>query len=176
MTPQQSLKISAFQTDIDDLIDFTVLSFDPFEGENQTVAAARVRGIEAAWEFTGELWNARVEAIYQDPRNLEDDSLLLRRAQETLTLSLSRPVGPVVLGLDVLATGERKDFGFPAPVTLDSYVLANLTAVWQVTPSFSLIGRIENVLDEQYELADTFNTPDRGVYVTLRYAPVRGDR
>ena len=81
-----------------------------------------------------------------------------------------------MLGLDVLATGERKDFGFPAPVTLDSYVLANLTAMWQVTPSFSLIGRIENLLDEQYELADTFNTPDRGVYVTLRYAPVRGDR
>ena len=54
LTPQQSLKISAFQTDIDDLIDFTVLSFDPFEGENQNVAEARVRGIEAAWEFTGD--------------------------------------------------------------------------------------------------------------------------
>ena len=91
LTPQQSLKISAFQTDIDDLIDFTVLSFDPFEGENQNVAEARVRGIEAAWEFTGALWNARVEAIYQDPRNLEDDSLLLRRAQETLTLVAEPP-------------------------------------------------------------------------------------
>ena len=75
----------------------------------------------------------------------------------------------------MLATGDRKDFGFP-PVTLDGYVLANLTATWQVTPSLSFIGRIENLLDEQYELADTFNTPDRGVYVSLRYAPERGKR
>jgi outer membrane cobalamin receptor len=43
-----------------------------------------------------------------------------------------------------------------------------------VTRSLSLVGRVENLLNEQYELADTFNTPDRGVYVTLRYAPMRG--
>ena len=124
----------------------------------------------------GALWTARVEAIYQDPRNEMDDSQLLRRARESLTLALTRPVGPVVLGLDVLATGDRKDFGFPEPVTLDGYVLANLTALWQVNPSVSLVGRVENLLDEQYELADTFNTPDRGLYVALRYTPVRGIR
>jgi vitamin B12 transporter len=174
LTPRQSLEFSAFQTDIEDLIDFTVLSYDPFEGENRNVAEARIRGVEAAWAFTSASWTARVEAIYQDPRNSADDSRLLRRARESLTLALSRPVGPIVLGLDVLATGDRKDFGFPAPVTLDGYVLANLTALWQVTPSFSLIGRVENLLDEQYELADTFNTPDRGIYMTLRYAPARG--
>jgi hypothetical protein len=37
------------------------------------------------------------------------------------------------------------------------------------------MGRIENLFDEQYELADTFNTPDRGVYVSVRYAPGRSD-
>jgi vitamin B12 transporter len=171
---RHTLELSAFHTDIEDLIDFTVLSFDPFAGENRNVSSARVRGVEAAWTYAGETWRARVEAIYQDPRNLEDDSLLLRRARQSMTLALSRPLGPVVLGLDVLATGEREDFGIPEPVTLDGYVLANLTALWQVTPSIALHARIENLLDEQYELADTFNTPDRGVYVALRYAPARG--
>ncbi len=47
LTPQQSLTISAFHTDIEDLIDFTVLSYDPFEGINQNVAEARIRGIES---------------------------------------------------------------------------------------------------------------------------------
>ena len=84
-------------------------------------------------------------------------------------------IGLVALGIDVLAAGERKDFGFPSPVTLDGYVLANLTARWQVTRSLALVGRIENLFDEQYELADTFNTPDRGVYVSVRYAPGRSD-
>jgi vitamin B12 transporter len=171
---RQSIELSAFRNEIDDLIEFVTLSYDPFEGENRNVARARIEGIEAAWSYADGPWQARVEAIYQDPRNLEDDSLLLRRAQESLTVSVARAFGTVILGLDVLATGDRQDFGFPSPVTLDGYVLADLTAQWQVTRSLSVVGRVENLLNEQYELADTFNTPDRGVYVTLRYAPKRG--
>ena len=176
LTPQQSLTISAFHTDIEDLIDFTVLSYDPFEGINQNVAEARIRGIEGSWVYTGSLWQARVEAIYQEPQDRADDSRLLRRAQESLTVGLTRAFGPVLLGLDVLATGDRKDFGFPQDVTLDGYVLANLTAQWRVTPSLSLIARVENLLDEDYELADTYNTADRGLYVSMRYAPGAGNR
>jgi vitamin B12 transporter len=176
LTPQQSLTLSAFHTDIEDLIDFTILSFDPFAGINQNVAEARIEGIEAAWIYAGSLWQARVEAIYQDPRDRSDDSRLLRRAQESLTVGLTRAFGPVLLGLDVLATGDRKDFGFPQDTTLDAYVLANLTAAWQATPSLSLIARVENLLDEDYELASTYNTPGRGVYVSMRYAPGAGNR
>ncbi len=176
LTPQQSLSLSAFHTDIEDLIDFTVLSYDPFEGINQNVAEARIEGIEASWVYTGSLWQARVEAIYQDPRDRADDSRLLRRAQESLTVGLARAFGPVLFGLDVLASGDRKDFGFPQDVTLDGYVLANLTAQWRVTPSLSMIARVENLLDEDYELADTYNTADRGLYVSMRYAPGSGNR
>ena len=81
-TPQQSVKISAFQTDIDDLIDYVVTDFDHLrraEPEHRRSARARRRGLLAATRAT--CWNARVEAIYQDPRNLEDDTRLLRRAQ-----------------------------------------------------------------------------------------------
>jgi outer membrane receptor protein involved in Fe transport len=56
-------------------------------------------------------------------------------------------------------------------VTLESYVLANLTARWQVNRALAVVGRVENLLDEQYELAHTFNTPDRGLYVSVQYAP-----
>lgn len=166
-----SLEVSAFQSDVDDLIDFTVTSLDPFDGENRNVARARTRGVEAAWSYVRDAWQARVEAIYQDPRDLDDDSRLLRRARESLTVSLARQLGPVLLGVDVLATGDRKDFGVPEDVTLDSYVLANLTAQWQVTRTLRIAARLENALDEDYELANTFNTPGRGLYVTVRYAP-----
>jgi hypothetical protein len=74
----------------------------------------------------------------------------------------------------VLATGTRKDFGFPQPVTLGSYVLANLTARWHATRSLTFVARVENALNEQYELAHTFNTPDRGLYVSVRYSPGAG--
>ena len=80
------------------------------------------------------------------------------------------------LGLDLLATGSRKDFGFPQAVTLDGYVLANLNATWRIGPRLELSGRIENLLDEDYELAHTYNTPGRGLYLSFRYTPVGGAR
>ncbi|HET9695153.1 MAG TPA: TonB-dependent receptor [Steroidobacteraceae bacterium] len=173
LTGRQTLEVSAFQTDIEDLIEYVVTDFETYEGQNRNVAEARIRGVEAAWRYAAEAWQVHVEAIYQDPRNRDDDSLLLRRAQESLTAGVTRAFGPVQLGLDVLATGERQDFGSPDPVTLDGYVLANLTAQWQATPSLALVARVENLLDEEYELASTYNTPDRGVYFTVRYAPAK---
>ncbi len=171
LNDRHALSLAAFRNDIDDLIEFVTISYDPFDGVNRNVEEARIEGIEATYEYDAAPWRARVEAIHQDPRNLTTDEVLLRRARDSLTVSVQRAFGRFDLGLDVLAAGERKDFGFPRPVTLDAYVLANLTARWQVTRAVSLVGRIENLLDEQYELADTFNTPDRGVYVALRYAP-----
>jgi len=168
---RHAVSLAAFRNDITDLIEFVTLSYEPFEGVNRNVDEARIEGIEAAYEYDAAPWRLRVEAIHQDPRNLETGDELLRRASDSLTVSVQRAFGPVELGLDVLAAGERKDFGWPKPVTLDSYVLANLTARWQLSRSLSLVGRIENLLNEQYELAHTFNTPDRGLYLSVRYAP-----
>jgi vitamin B12 transporter len=172
---RNSLELSAFQTDIENLIEYVVTDFETYAGENRNVAEARIRGVEAGWRYAGRAWQAHAEAIWQDPRNRADDSLLLRRARESLTVGVTRGLGPVQLGLDVLATGDRKDFGYPQPVTLDGYVLANLTAQWQATPSLALLARVENLLDEDYELASTYNTPGRGLYFTVRYAPGRAD-
>jgi vitamin B12 transporter len=169
-----ALSLSAFRNEIDDLIEFVVLSYDPFAGRNRNVDRARIDGVEAAYEYASGPWSARAEAIYQDPVNLTTGEQLYRRARQSLTVAVARSFGPVDLGLDVLATGERKDYGFPRPVTLDSYVLANVTARWNVTRAMSLVARLENALNEQYELASTFNTPDRGLYVSVRYAPGAG--
>ena len=168
---RHSLSLAAFRNDIDDLIEFVTLSYDPFVGENRNVDEARIEGIEAAYEYDAAPWRVRLEAIHQDPRNLTTGEELYRRASDSITLAAQRRLGPVTLGLDMLYAGDRKDYGWPAPVTLDSYVLANLTASWQVTRSLAVSGRIENLLNEQYELADNFNTPDRGLYVSVRYAP-----
>ncbi len=172
---RHAVSAGVFRNDIEDLIEFVTLSYDPFLGENRNVDEARIEGVEVSYEYDAAPWQVRVEAIHQDPRNRETGEWLLRRARDSVTVSAQRAFGPVAVGLDVLAAGERKDFGWPKPVTLDSYVLANLTARWQLSRAVAVTGRIENLLDEQYELAYTFNTPDRGVYVSVSYAPgVRG--
>ncbi len=173
---RHTLSLAAFRNDIEDLIEFVTTSYDPFEGANRNVQRARIEGIEATYAYGFAPWHARIEATYQDPRDRTTGDLLLRRSSESLAASVSRTLGPVELGVDVLAVGDREDFGFPQPVTLASYVLTNLTVRWQVTRALSLTGRIENLFDEQYELASTFNTPERGVYLSLRYSPDGGAR
>jgi vitamin B12 transporter len=45
-----------------------------------------------------------------------------------------------------------------------------------VSRAFSVVGRVENLLDEDYELADGYNTAGRGLYVSMRYAPGPGNQ
>ncbi len=71
------------------------MSYDPFDGENRNVDEARIEGIEATYEYDAAPWHARVEAIHQDPRNLTTDELLLRRARDSLTVSVQRAFGPL---------------------------------------------------------------------------------
>lgn len=166
---RHTLGLSAFDNRIADLVQFVTVSFDPFVGENRNVDRARIRGVEASWEYAGESWRARVEAIRQDPEDRRDGSRLLRRAQESATVALARRFGPHELALDVLATGDREDAGFPARVRLGGYTVANLTARWAVTRSLQVQARLENALDRKYELASGFTTMRRALLVAARY-------
>jgi vitamin B12 transporter len=164
---RHQLTLAAFRNDIDDLIQYVVTDFTTFDGENRNVARARIEGVEAAWQYEGERWFGRAAATWQDPVDRDSDERLLRRARENYTLALGRRVGPHVVALDLLAAGERLDFGFPAPVELPSYVVASLSTRLALPGGWRLTARVENLFDEQYELANGYNTPDRSAFLTL---------
>jgi vitamin B12 transporter len=163
------LALSAFENRIDDLIQFVTLSFDPFVGRNLNVERARIRGLEASWEYAGDDWHARAEAIRQDPEDRSDGSRLLRRASESYTLALAKRVGPAEVGADLLLAGDREDFGFPERVRLGGYFLANLSASVVLGERWTLQARLENALDRDYVLADGYNTMRRALMVATRY-------
>jgi vitamin B12 transporter len=160
----QRLSLSAFQNDIDQLV-----TYDFVLDLLRNIDRARIRGIEAGYEYEDADWHVRAEAIYQDPEDRTTGDQLLRRAKENFTFSAVRGFGPLQLGLDLLAAGEREDFGG----TLDSYVLTNLTVRYDFGAGWSAQARVENLLDEDYELARGYNVEDRSVFVALRYSPRR---
>ena len=165
-------RLGAFQNDVDDLIEFVTVSFDPFFGENRNVDEARTRGIEAGYDYSRRaLERARRSDRGRIPRTGRPATSCCAAPSRTTRCRRSGEFGRFEVGADMLVAGERKDFGFPEPVTLDSYVLVNLTAGWRLTDAWSLRGRIENLFDEDYELADGYNTAGFGVFVSLRYAP-----
>ena len=109
----QQVSLSAFDNRIDDLIDYVIIDFDTFEGQNQNVERARIKGVELGYQYNGEAWRARAELTLQDPRDETTDERLLRRSRESLVLAVNRDVGALDLGMDIAAFGNRKDFGFP---------------------------------------------------------------
>lgn len=74
--------------------------------------------------------------------------------------------------LNVSYTGRQRDFDFGAwpaqTVTLDAYTLVNVAARFSVSNQWAIIGRIENLLDEEYENVYGFRTTGIGAYVGAR--------
>jgi vitamin B12 transporter len=54
---------------------------------------------------------------------------------------------------------------------LGGYTLVNLYASTQVARDFTLLARVDNLGDKDYQLARTYVTPGRSVYVGLKWAP-----
>jgi len=162
------LSLTLFRNQIDDLIEFVVTDFETFEGENRNVERARIDGLEASWRYDAERWGLRATATLQDPRDLVTGERLLRRAGENFTLAVSRRIGAHEIAVDLLYAGDRLDFGFP-PVTMPAYWLANVSASVAINERWTLLARMENLLDEDYELARGFNTMGRSLFVAARH-------
>ena len=76
------------------------------------------------------------------------------------------------LGIDY--NGEQKDFQFSnffatrTNVTLDDFVLVNLTASYELIEGLELYGRVENLLDEDYQEVLGFSNPGIGAFIGIR--------
>jgi vitamin B12 transporter len=167
---RQQVSLSAFDNRIDDLIDYVIIDFNTFEGQNQNVERARIKGVEIGYQYNGEAWRARAGLTLQDPRDETTDERLLRRSRESLVLAVSRDVGALDLGVDIASFGDRLDFGFPSNVTLDAYALVNASLRYRVNGALTLQGRLENLFDENYTLAEGYRTEGRTYTVGVRYS------
>ena len=49
------------------------------------------------------------------------------------------------------------------------YTLWHLTASKQLTPEWSLVARLNNLTDKRYELARTYATEGRSVYLGVKW-------
>ena len=77
--------------------------------------------------------------------------------------------------LTVRYNGRQNDVTFTDPtyatspvVSLQEFVLVNLNAEYKLSDRFSLFGRVENLLGEEYEEVFSFATPGRAAYGGVR--------
>jgi len=166
----QSITLGAFQNKLDNLIEFVVTPSN-LNGENQNIARARVRGLEAGYQLTQHSWSWRTNLIFQQPENLDTGTLLLRRSERTLTTALDWHNDHTSFGAHLIVTGPRNDLDFNtgAPVTDAGYLLAGVTLRQQLGHGIAVSGSLENLFDTHYQTAAGYNTAGRSLFVRLVY-------
>jgi vitamin B12 transporter len=103
----------------------------------------------------------------QSPQNDLTGKLLPRRARQHGALAVGCPVGPVRVGLEVVASSLRYDDA-ENEVKMGGYAIVNLTAEWVLGRDMSLFARANNVLDKNYELAAGYATGGATVFAGVR--------
>ena len=150
-----------YANDVDDLIEFDLETFTL-----RNVARAEIRGAQLAYEYRGESFVVQAELTRQSAEDADTGSRLLRRAEESGSLTYTQNLGAHRVGLSLFASGDREDFG---GVRLDGYLLANLTAQFSLGNAWTVHARIENLLDTEYETAANFRMQERSGFVELKY-------
>lgn len=168
------LRITRFRTDYVNLIQASPVA--PFLAIN--VAKARVNGWES--NYTGQWagFDLRSNITLQDPVSIPADVTigpqLRRRAQAFGNIGVSRSIGAWRFGADLFSTGKRLDTEINSGTTkvgLASYNLLTLTARYNLTKEIYVAAKLANATNADYQLAHGFNTPQRGLFLTLAYQP-----
>lgn len=155
--------LQLFQNDIRNLIEFDFVG----TGGMTNLGRARIRGLELSHGWVSGPWRLRSEAVVQSPR-LRSGGQLPRRARRTLAFSLVHDAARWQAGADVLLTSARRDSEF-SDAELSGYGLLNLSGLVRLGSAWSLRGRVENLFDRDYRLADGYQTGGREIRVEVAW-------
>jgi vitamin B12 transporter len=155
------VRLTAFQTRYTNLIDYVSDGNGFFIAQN--VGRAKVQGLEGSWAGHVGRTDVRASFTFQNPIDETDQQDLTRRARRFATLAVNRSIGGWRVGGEWVTSGARQDFDS----TLGGYGLVNLSARYDITKSWYIGARIDNLFNKDYQLAYSYNTPRRGAYITL---------
>ena len=160
-------EIRAYHTDLDNLI---VYVFDPatFNLSAENIGKAQIDGIEAEIGTQIFGWNAKLGMNLLRPIDRETNNRLPRRTDRMLSFDLSRSFGPVDVGAFILAEGYRYDDAANT-TKVSGYATVDLRSAYHINKNWTVSAQLNNLLDKQYQLVDTYNTADRNFFVSIRY-------
>lgn len=160
-------KANVYSTRVSDLISFT----GP-DNRAENIAHAKIDGAELTYELDRDDWHVHAAYTWQNARNGDNGTPLLRRAKQKVSAIVERDLGSRVrAGAELDYAGRREDVGPVGTLTLPAYAIVNLRASYRLNADWRLIGRLENVGDRDYELVHGYNTPGRSAFIEVVWQP-----
>jgi vitamin B12 transporter len=152
-----------FYNSVDNLIEW--VEYLPWMWEPQNVAEARSEGweIEAAINPIDEV-ELSANYTFTDSEDKQTGNELPRRPEHKFNLTLNyQPWNVLNINLDLNYVGRRWDDAANTERS-DSYTKLDLAAYYNITDHAQLFGRVENLLDEEYEEVLTYGAPGISAY------------
>lgn len=164
--------VTAYRNRVRNLItfDYTATGCDSFFGCYANTARARYQGVTLAgsWKLGGVTLRGSMD--FQDPRDLDTGKQLTLRSRRYGTLGADWQVGNWTLGAELQAAGRRYA-NAANTVRMPGYEVVNLTASTRLTPDLSLVARLDNLFDRNYQLVNGYATAGRSLFVSLKWQP-----
>ena len=166
----QSASATWYLNRVNHMIDWVCSTADCYVGAYQNVNRARLQGVTLAYDGRFGLWS--VHATYDWLQALDENTGLLlgRRARNKASLALTRQWGAWTAGVEGQLVGARYDNNANT-TRLGGYSLVNLTLRYAVNQTLAIEGRIDNLFNKHYELAQGYNTPGFMIFAGARYTP-----
>ena len=160
-----SLRLSYFDTEFEDLIEWSGFT-------TANVGSARSKGLETSMVANRGNYETRLSFSYLDAVNSITSERLLRRPRilGDLVIKQSSDMHTLGLGLKYLYDVMDIDGATFDRISGDNYAILRLFGDYQITDAIKLVGRIENLMDEDYEEVDGYPALGRAIYAGLGFS------
>ena len=163
------VSLTYFDQEYKDLIQWIETPPGSWQYVPQNTAEAQVRGIEAgAMAQITECLSASSYYTYTDSEDKATGRRLKRRPLEKLNVALDYSRGPASAAVNY--TYVSKVYESVSIGNLPSYVLVDLCGSYKINKNLKVFGRIDNLFDEQYEVAGGYGTPGVSVYTGIKWS------
>jgi vitamin B12 transporter len=172
-TASMYVQATYFYDEVEDAITF-VEAFGPapdfeYSARYENVDEVRRKGVELV--FGGDIvrdLSFRLTGAYVDARNQTTEERLSRvpRLTGVLNFTWAATQGSSVF-MDLVAQSDQDDSPYSDVIT-PGFGVVNLGGSWQAGKNWSVFGRVENLLDKEYQEVSSYGTPDRSYSVGFR--------
>jgi len=163
-----NVALTVFWIRYEDLVDF---DFALFQHVNRDEVKAKGVELSLRWEPDPRV-TLRSDVTYQNTENPGSDQPLRNLPEWSGSARVAyRPVEPLQLQLEASFASESFDvqIAVPGMTTVDGYGLLDLAATWELSRTWEILARVDNLTDTEYQHFIGFPQPGISARIGLRY-------
>lgn len=136
----------------------------------RNVSRAEMTGLTISGATRVAALNLAASVDFLNPKDLDSNKVLTHRAKRSLKLNADTQVAGWTVGGEAQFYNQRQSNAANTE-QLPGYGLFNLYAERAITKDWSVLARVDNVADKDYQLSKGYATAGRTLFVSLKWAP-----